>query len=97
MSHYNYRQIKHGASKHLRTICARAGHTHQRMCRELGDLSADVPSASSSLSRSIAGDGPTLFAPAVELRRATCTLATHHYIFYTYTFPIHSLARFRLR
>ena len=43
MSHYNYRQIKHGASKHLRTICARVGHTHQRMCRELGDLSADVP------------------------------------------------------
>ena len=43
VSHYNFRQIKHSQSKHLRTICARVGHTHQRMCRELGDLSADVP------------------------------------------------------
>jgi len=34
---------------------------------------------------------------SVELRRATCTLATHHYIFYTYAFTIHCIARFRLR
>jgi hypothetical protein len=43
VSHYNYRQIKHSQSAALRQIFARVGHTHQRMCRELGDLSADVP------------------------------------------------------
>ena len=43
VSHYNFRQIRHSQSKHLRTIYERVGHTHQRMCRELGDLSADVP------------------------------------------------------
>ena len=43
VSHYNFRQIRHDQSKALQQIYRRVGHTHQRMCRELGDLSANVP------------------------------------------------------
>eukprot|EP01051_Picozoa_sp_SAG22_P003286 SAG22_NODE_158_length_16966_cov_26.252446_5_plen_456_part_00 len=41
ISHYNYRGIKSGPA--LAKVLARVGHTHQRMAREHGDLSADVP------------------------------------------------------
>jgi len=41
ISHYLFREIKHGKS--LDRILARVGHHHARMCRILGDLSADVP------------------------------------------------------
>ena len=47
--------------------------------------------------RSLAMEQTLLRSGSVELRRATCTLATHHYIFYTYTFTIHCIARFQLR
>merc|ERR1712139_453782 len=40
ISHYQFRQITHG--KYLGQILARVGHHHARMCRTLGDLSADV-------------------------------------------------------
>lgn len=41
ISHYVYRGIKKGPA--LQKILERVGHTHQRMAREHGDLSADVP------------------------------------------------------
>lgn len=41
ISHYNFRQINKG--EWLSRILARVGHTHQRMARQLGDLSAEVP------------------------------------------------------
>jgi hypothetical protein len=40
ISHYNFRQITAGGW--LARILARVGHTHQRMARQLGDLSAEV-------------------------------------------------------
>ena len=40
ISHYVYRGIKKGSA--LAKILGRVGHTHQRMAREHGDLSADV-------------------------------------------------------
>eukprot|EP01048_Picozoa_sp_COSAG05_P027504 COSAG05_NODE_8056_length_741_cov_0.671340_1_plen_182_part_01 len=40
ISHYVYRAIKRGSA--LEKILSRVGHTHQRMAREHGDLSADV-------------------------------------------------------
>lgn len=40
ISHYNYRCIKRGSA--LEKILSRVGHTHQRMAREHGDLSAGV-------------------------------------------------------
>eukprot|EP01046_Picozoa_sp_COSAG06_P040769 COSAG06_NODE_4969_length_3822_cov_2.028464_2_plen_482_part_00 len=45
ISHYNFRQITKGAW--LDKICDRVGHTHQRMARQLGDLSAEVPDPAS--------------------------------------------------
>eukprot|EP01043_Picozoa_sp_COSAG02_P018280 COSAG02_NODE_849_length_16548_cov_6.418384_18_plen_423_part_00 len=45
ISHYNFRQITKGAW--LEKICDRVGHTHQRMARQLGDLSAEVPDPAS--------------------------------------------------
>jgi hypothetical protein len=41
LSHYLYRGIKQGAG--LPRLMAKMGHMHQRMAREHGDLSADVP------------------------------------------------------
>ena len=41
ISHYNYCGIEKGPL--LARVMARVGHTHQRMCRTYGDLSADVP------------------------------------------------------
>ncbi|MDA1142300.1 MAG: TIM barrel protein [Planctomycetota bacterium] len=41
LSHYLYRGITKG--KHLEAILKHMGHTHVRMCRTHGDLSADVP------------------------------------------------------
>ncbi len=43
MSHYNYRAIKRGPA--LAKILARVGHTHQRLAREHGDLSAMIEDA----------------------------------------------------
>ena len=43
ISHYVYRGIKKGSA--LAKILGRVGHTHQRMAREHGDLSADVAGA----------------------------------------------------
>lgn len=40
ISHYVYRGISRG--QHLERICARVGHSHQRMARTHGDLSADL-------------------------------------------------------
>lgn len=40
ISHYNFRALTRG--RYLNTILQRVGHTHQRMARQLGDLSSDV-------------------------------------------------------
>lgn len=40
VSHYAYRCISTG--RYLNRILGRVGHTHQRMCRGFGDLSADI-------------------------------------------------------
>ena len=44
ISHYNYCGITKGPF--LERILGRVGHTHQRMARQYGDLSADVPDPS---------------------------------------------------
>lgn len=41
LSHYLYRAFTKG--KYVKAILARMGHTHVRMCRTHGDLSANVP------------------------------------------------------
>ena len=43
LSHYIYRGIWQGAA--LEEILSRVGHLHQRMAREHGDMSADIPPA----------------------------------------------------
>ena len=40
LSHYLYRSINQGEG--LRRVLSLVGHTHQRMARQHGDLSADV-------------------------------------------------------